>query len=89
MTFTCSFKIGGGDYSASGKFDSSVAPFNTSATLMYCIPSDIMNSHPFEIMVGKESFKLKQNNGVVIAGVLRKPVSSKSEAKGTITWVVG
>jgi len=89
MTFTCSFKIGGGDYSGSGKYNASVAPFNTTAMLTYCIPSDIMGSHPFSIVVGRESFTLKQNNGVVIEGALKKPVSSRSEAEGKITWVVG
>lgn len=88
-TFVCTFKIGGRDYSASGKFSSTVPPFNTTATITYCETSEIIGTYLFSIVVGPKVFKLVQINGPIIDGVLAKPASSESDATGEIAWVVG
>ena len=88
-TFVCSFKIGGRDYSASGKFSETVPPFNTTSTITYCETSEITGTHLFHIVVGPKVFKLVQINGPIIDGVLTEPAASESDAIGNITWVVG
>ncbi|KIM48518.1 hypothetical protein M413DRAFT_5955 [Hebeloma cylindrosporum] len=88
-TFVCSFKVEGRDYSASGKFSSTVPPFNVTAAITYCETSELTGTHLFSIVVGPKVFKLVQINGPIIDGVLTKPSASESDAIGDIAWVVG